>query len=188
MTNPYDDKNNDPFGDKPGDDGTGPRESGSTGREGYGGQGGYSEGYGSAGGPQQGYGGQGGQGAQGYGGQGYGGQGYGGQGYGAYGGPQQGYGSASGPMPPNYMVPAVIATIAGFLFCCLAGLPAGIASLVFSNQVKSKWNMGDAQGAKKASDNAKLWAIIAGVLSAIGLVFFIYSLSTGGFSYNFEVG
>lgn len=183
MTNPYDDKNNDPFGDKLGDDGTGPRESGSTGREGYGGQGGYSEGYGSAGGPQQGYGGQGGQGAQ-----GYGGQGYGGQGYGAYGGPQQGYGSASGPMPPNYMVPAVIATIAGFLFCCLAGLPAGIASLVFSNQVKSKWSMGDAQGAKKASDNAKLWAIIAGVLSAIGLVFFIYSLSTGGFSYNFEVG
>ena len=88
------------------------------------------------------------------------------------------------------MVPAVIATIAGFLFCCLAGLPAGIASLVFSNQVKSKWSMGDAQGAKKASDNAKLWAIIAGVLSAIGLVFtiYIYSLSTGGFSYNFEVG
>lgn len=177
MTNPYDDKNNEPTGGTPGDDGAGYRESGSTGQEGYGGQGGYSEGYGTAGGPQQGYEGQG------YAGQGYGAQGYGAQGYGAYGGGQQ----PSGPMPPNYMVPAVISAIGGFLFCCIAGLPAGIAAIVFANQVKTKWNMGDVQGAKKASDNAKLWSIIAGVLVGIGLIINIWALSTGQFDANFQI-
>lgn len=66
----------------------------------------------------------------------------------------------SEPQPPTYILGAVLVTI----FCCL---PVGIAALVFSSSVNSRYLRGDLAGARKASERAK-WCIIAAF--AIGLV------------------
>lgn len=184
MTNPNDNTPNDPF-----DSGDGARGGNWSGDGSYGGygenyRGSGQEGYGQGG--SQGYdqGGYGQSGSQGYGQGGYdqsGSQGYdqGGYGQGGYGA----YGAQSAPAggkPQNYMVPSIIATIGGFLFCCLLGLPAGIAAIVFGNKVDSLWNMGDYQGAQDASNKAKTWMIVAAVLAGIGLIANIIVFATGG--------
>lgn len=65
--------------------------------------------------------------------------------------------------------------IATTLLCCL---PAGIVSIVFANKVDNLWNQGDHQGAKEASDKAKMWGIIsAGVGFVINLLGFILALT-----------
>ena len=55
---------------------------------------------------------------------------------------------------PNYLVQAILVTI----FCCL---PLGIVSIVFAAQVNGKVNAGDFDGARRTSDNAKMWAWIS---------------------------
>lgn len=183
MTNPNDNQPNDPFesgdgtsgGNGAGDGGYGENYRNS-GQEGYG-QGGYQEGYGQGG--SQGYG-QGGYDQSGYGQSGA--QGYGQGGYGAYGAQS----APAGGKPQNYMVPSIIATIGGFLFCCLLGLPAGIAAIVFGNKVDSLWNMGDYQGAQTASEKAKLWMIVAAVLAGVGLIANIIVFASGGYSASFD--
>jgi hypothetical protein len=145
-------------------------------------------------------------GAPGYGGsspQGYGNAPYGGGGQPGYGGGQPGYGSGpgyggtpsygggpggygsgqpgGGSPVPNYMVWSIISTVAGFLFCCLIGLPMGIVAIVFSTQVNKKLQMNDYAGALEASNKAKLWCIIASVASALGLIINIIVLLSGGF-------
>ena len=150
---------------------------GAGGSEGYG-QGGYQEGYGAGGyqsGAQGGY-------QEGYGQGGYGQGGYGQGGYGAYGSQS----APSGGKPQNFMVPSIIATIGGFLFCCLLGLPAGIAAIVFGNKVDSLWNMGDYQGAQAASEKAKLWMIVAAVLAGLGLIANIILFATGSYDATFN--
>lgn len=125
------------------------------------------------------------------------------QGYGSpygsnapYGGGQQNYGGApsygsgpgySGGAPaggnvPNYMVWAISVTVAGFLFCCLVGLPLGIVAIVFSTQVNKKLEAGDYAGAVEASNKAKLWCIIGSVVSALGLILNIIALLSGSFN------
>jgi hypothetical protein len=161
--------------------------------QGYGGGSPYGSGgapYGSGGG-QQGYGGGtpygSGGGQPGYGGgqPGYGGgqPGYGGTpSYGSpggYGGP--GGGPVGGDVP-NYMVWSVISAVAGFLFCCLLGLPAGIAAIVFSNQVNSKLQSGDYAGAVESSNKARMWNIIASIVAGLGLIINIIGLLSGAFS------
>lgn len=150
---------------------------GAGGSEGYG-QGGYQEGYGAGGyqsGAQGGY-------QEGYGQGGYGQGGYGQGGYGAYGSQS----APSGGKPQNFMVPSIIAAIGGFLFCCLLGLPAGIAAIVFGNKVDSLWNMGDYQGAQAASEKAKLWMIVAAVLAGLGLIANIILFATGSYDATFN--
>ncbi len=56
--------------------------------------------------------------------------------------------------PETYMVWAIIAT----LLCCL---PIGIVAIVHANKVDTLWTQGDKAGAKKASDNAKMWCFIS---------------------------
>jgi hypothetical protein len=164
--------------------GSGQQGYGSGGQTPYGGggqpgYGGGQQGYGSTpygGGGQQGYG-SGGQTP--YGGQpGYGGTpSYGGQpGYGGQGG-----GPAGGDVP-NYMVWSVISAVAGFLFCCLLGLPAGIAAIVFSNQVNSKLQAGDYAGAVESSNKARMWNIIASIAAGLGLIINIILLLSGSFN------
>ena len=87
---------------------------------------------------------------------------------------------AQGTPPPNYLVWAILSTI----LCCL---PFGVASIVFSNQVNTKWAMGDVAGAQEASDKAKKFAIwgaiigvVVGILVTIGLVGTGVLLSTTG--------
>lgn len=193
MTNPNDNSPNDPKEPGDGQGGYGESYRGS-GQEGYGqggyqpgpgaggsegyGQGGHHEGYGAGGyqsGAQGGY-------QEGYGQGGYGQGGYGQGGYSAY-GPQS---APSGGKPQNFMVPSIIATIGGFLFCCLLGLPAGIAAIVFGNKVDSLWNMGDYQGAQAASEKAKLWMIVAAVLAGLGLIANIILFATGSYDATFN--
>jgi hypothetical protein len=69
--------------------------------------------------------------------------------------------------PPNYLVWAILTTI----LCCL---PFGIVSIVYAAQVNSKWQMGDYDGAKLSSKNAKIWAWVAFAVGISGIL--IWSL------------
>jgi predicted secreted protein len=97
--------------------------------------------------------------------------------------PSYGAPGAPGVPPPNYLVWAILTTI----FCCL---PFGIASIVFSTQVNSKWALGDVAGAQEASAKARrfaIWAVIAwaiiavlyGIAIAVGVAKFNVKTSTG---------
>ena len=62
---------------------------------------------------------------------------------------------------PNYLVPAILATI----FCCL---PLGVVSIIFATQVNSKIAAGDTAGAVEASGKAQMFmmiAVVAGLLT-----------------------
>lgn len=74
---------------------------------------------------------------------------------------------------PNHLVWAILAT----LFCCL---PTGIAAIVYAAQVNGKLEAGNVQGARKASDNAKMWSWISFGLSLfVGLGYFILIATSG---------
>ena len=96
----------------------------------------------------------------------------------SYGAPQ--VPGPQGAPPPNYLVWAILTTI----FCCL---PLGVASIVFSTQVNSKWAMGDVAGAQSASANAKkfaMWAAIVWVALVILYIIAVVALGVGSFSFN----
>lgn len=79
------------------------------------------------------------------------------------------------PPPPNYLVWAIVTTV----LCCL---PLGVASIVFSTQVNSKWAAGDVQGAEAASANAKkfaIWSAVVSVVLALLAVIFVGVLGVG---------
>ena len=82
---------------------------------------------------------------------------------------------ASGPPThvPNHLVWAILVTI----FCCL---PFGIVSIVYAAQVNSFVAEGRFDSARRASENAKMWAWIA---FAVGLVSFggfgVFALGNG---------
>ena len=108
------------------------------------------------------------------------------QGYGAggYGQPQgYGYGQPQGQPPQNYLVWAILSTV----LCCL---PLGIASIIFSSQVNSKWAQGDVAGAHASARKAKqfaMWsAIVTGVLIAAYILFFVVLAANGSFDSNFD--
>jgi len=101
-----------------------------------------------------------------------------GGGYGAAPPPPGNYGGPGGAPPPNHLVWAILSTI----FCCL---PLGIASIVFSAQVNSKYAAGDVAGAQEASDKARkfaLWATIAGVVLGILYILLVVVLGVVGSS------
>ena len=79
-----------------------------------------------------------------------------------------------GEQLPNYLVHSILATV----LCCL---PAGIVGIVYASQVNGKLAAGDYAGAKKSSDQAKLWCIIS--VAAAFLFWVIYlavAASLGG--------
>jgi len=89
-----------------------------------------------------------------------------------YGGPPS-FGYGAGQPPNNYLVWAILTTI----LCCL---PLGVVSIVFSTQVNSKWAMGDAQGALKASNNARNFAIASAVAAVVlGVVWLFFAVLVG---------
>lgn len=77
----------------------------------------------------------------------------------AYGAPNN-TGDDLPPMPQNYLVWSVVMTV----LCCL---PAGIAAIIFSTQVNSKYYAGDYEGARKASERAQIWIIVSFVLGVL---------------------
>lgn len=66
--------------------------------------------------------------------------------------------------PPTYLAWAIIATIC----CCI---PAGLVAIYYACQVTSRFINHDYIGAKRASDRAQLWIILALVLGLIGAPF-----------------
>lgn len=64
------------------------------------------------------------------------------------------------PMPPTYMVWAILATVC----CCL---PAGIAAIVFSANVSSRYFARDYEGARRASRQAEIWIIVSIVTGVV---------------------
>ena len=90
-------------------------------------------------------------------------------GYG-FGGPPQG--QPATPPPPNYLVFAILTT----LFCCL---PLGIASIVFSAQVNSKYAMGDYSGALQSSAKARQFAIYSAIATGVAAVLLVVAIIAG---------
>jgi hypothetical protein len=80
--------------------------------------------------------------------------------------PPPGYGHPGGEPPPNYLVWAILSTV----LCCL---PLGVASIVFSAQVNTKWAAGDVAGAYASSLRAKKFAIWSAVVTIVGAVLFL---------------
>lgn len=76
----------------------------------------------------------------------------------AYGVP--GYGVPAGPPPDNHLVWAILTTV----LCCL---PLGIVSIIKSTQVNTLWAQGQYDAARKASDDAKKWAMWSAIVSIV---------------------
>lgn len=66
------------------------------------------------------------------------------------------------PCPPTNLVWAVISTV----LCCI---PAGIVAIVYATKVQSKYNAGDLEGAKRASETSAWWCIAAIVLGLMAM-------------------
>jgi hypothetical protein len=78
------------------------------------------------------------------------------------------------PMPDNYLVWAILSTA----LCCL---PLGIVSIINATKVTSAYQLGDYDGAKKASDDAKKWAIWSAVSAGIvWVIYIIFIVVLGG--------
>lgn len=89
----------------------------------------------------------------------------------AYGG--GGYQPAGSP-PPNHLVWAIIS-----IFLCW---PLAIPAIVFSTQVSSKWQQGDAAGAAEASAKARKFALWATIAGAVYWVLMIILFAAGVFA------
>lgn len=79
--------------------------------------------------------------------------------------------------PKNYLIESILVTI----FCCL---PFGIVGIVFAAQVNAKFDVGDYEGAVKASQEAKKWVTLA-FASGLLIAFFylIFMLALGGLAF-----
>lgn len=96
-----------------------------------------------------------------------------------YGAPQPGAPLAPGTVP-NYLAWSIIATVLSICLCCVVGTIPGIVAIVFSAKVNTLLGMGDLPGAQRASNTAKTWCWVTTGLCIVGLIWTVYSLSTGG--------
>lgn len=71
------------------------------------------------------------------------------------------------PCPPTNLVWAIITTV----LCCL---PAGIVAIVYALKVTKKYNAGDIEGAKRASEVGAWWCIASIILGIILQPFISY--------------
>jgi Interferon-induced transmembrane protein len=95
--------------------------------------------------------------------------------YGSYGTPPGGYGKP----PPSYRAWAITCIVCGVLFSIIIGLPCALVALHYSRKVPPAWAAGDQPGAAKASRRAMIWAIVATVFEALGLIFVISLIAHG---------
>ena len=76
--------------------------------------------------------------------------------------------------PKNYLVESILATV----LCCL---PLGIVGIVYATQVNTKYDVGDYEGAIKASKDAKKWVTWSVIDSVIFIAFYlIFIFAIGG--------
>jgi hypothetical protein len=86
---------------------------------------------------------------------------------------------ASGKKPDNSLVWTILATV----LCCL---PIGAVGIYFSTQVDKLWAEGDVVGAESRSRSARTLAIVAAVVTLVGLVGWVVFLALFG-EWNVEV-
>jgi hypothetical protein len=79
-------------------------------------------------------------------------------------------GTASYGPVPNYLVWAILITVASVCLCCIVGTIPGVVAIVFASQVNSKLSAGDRAGAQESSRKAKLWCWITTGLCIFGLL------------------
>ncbi|MDR1719140.1 MAG: CD225/dispanin family protein [Dysgonamonadaceae bacterium] len=71
-------------------------------------------------------------------------------------------------IPKSWMVESILVT----LFCCM---PLGVIGLIYASGVESKFRVGDYEGARIASANARQWVIVSFVLGLlIGIIVLLY--------------
>ncbi|SFL30171.1 CD225/dispanin family protein [Lysobacter sp. cf310] len=87
----------------------------------------------------------------------------------------------------NYLAWSISMTVLGFCLCCFIGCAPGIVGIVYGSQVNSKSNAGDLEGARKASENAKIWCWVATALVVVGLLLNIASFMMGGTAQYMEM-
>ena len=83
--------------------------------------------------------------------------------------------NSGGVKPDNYLVIAIVSTV----LCCL---PLGIVSIIHSTKVDNLWNAGQYDEAKRASRQAKQFAIYAAIAAAIVWGLYLMILAAGGYS------
>ncbi len=93
---------------------------------------------------------------------------------------RQQYNPPEGEKPKTWLVESIITTVACCFFGAIGGI-AGIIAIIFSSQVDSRWAKGDAEGAQKASENAKLSLIIALVVGGLIFLLYLVALLSGAF-------
>ena len=74
------------------------------------------------------------------------------------------------PRPSNYLVLAILSTIA----CCL---PLGIVSIIYAAKVNSEYDHGNYLAAESASKNAKIWGLVS--VGAFVLIMVLYFIIIG---------
>ena len=87
--------------------------------------------------------------------------------------------SVSAQSIPNHLAWAIVSTILATCFCCPVGL-LGIVAIVYATQVNSKLNAGDIEGARRASENDKIWCWVATALAIVGVLWSAWWFTTGG--------
>lgn len=81
----------------------------------------------------------------------------------------------AGSPPDNNLVWAILCTV----LCCL---PLGIVAIIKSTKVKELWALGDHEGAQKAADDAKKYAIWGAAIGVIGIVLYVIFVFVIGFA------
>ena len=81
--------------------------------------------------------------------------------------------TAGEPMPPTFLVWAVIATI----LCCTV---PGIVAIIYSAQVSSRFYQGDMEGARRSSRRAEIWIIVSFVLGVLSTTLYLPLMIAGG--------
>jgi hypothetical protein len=74
---------------------------------------------------------------------------------------------------PTYLAPSVFIT----MLCCL---PAGLVAIYFASRVSSLQAVGNQIAAIQASDKAKLWCWIGGILGVIWPIVLLSLIFAGG--------
>lgn len=82
--------------------------------------------------------------------------------------------------PDSYLIWAILTT-------CLCCLPFGIYAIIQAAKVENLYNMGDYDGAYKASNDAKKWSIISAVTWLVVMVIYVLLMLLLGALTNMDV-
>lgn len=89
------------------------------------------------------------------------------------------------PMPKNHMTLSIVGLVVSILTCggaCFISIVLSVIAIVFSNQVETKYRVGDIIGAEKDAKNAKTLSIISIVISAFALILLVFYVLVIGIS------